>query len=72
MVDPISQEGYWVHNARIAYATPDDRIELAFWISNLLAEQYKVDVFDITRESDTILEVWNEPRTYGVTLSLNW
>jgi outer membrane receptor protein involved in Fe transport len=72
MVDPISQEGYWVHNARIAYATPDDRIELAFWISNLLAEEYKVDVFDITRESDTILEVWSEPRTYGVTLSLNW
>jgi iron complex outermembrane receptor protein len=70
--DPISQEGYWIHNARIAYTTPDDRIELAFWVSNLLAKEYKVDVFDITREADTILEVWSEPRTYGVTLSLNW
>jgi iron complex outermembrane receptor protein len=72
MVDPISQDAYWVHNARIAYRTPDDRIELAFWVSNLFKEEYKVDVFDVTRDGNTILEVWSEPRTYGVTLSLNW
>jgi hypothetical protein len=30
------------------------------------------DVFDLTRDYNTILEVWGEPRTYGVTLSLNW
>jgi len=72
MVDPISQDGYWLHNARIAYRTPDERIELAFWVSNIFEKEYKVDVFDITRESNTILEVWGQPRTYGVTLSLNW
>ncbi len=72
MVDPISQGAYWLHNARITYRTPDERIELAFWISNLLDEEYKVDVLDRTRVIRTILEVWGEPRTYGVTLSLNW
>jgi iron complex outermembrane receptor protein len=72
MIDPISQDAYWIHNARIAYRTPDDRIELAFWVSNLLDEEYKVDAFDLTREFNTILEVWGKPRTYGVTLSLNW
>jgi outer membrane receptor protein involved in Fe transport len=72
MVDPISQDAYWLHNARIAYRTPDGRIELAFWVSNIFEKEYKIDVFDITRESNTILEVWGEPRTYGVTLSLNW
>jgi iron complex outermembrane receptor protein len=71
-LDPISQDPYWLHNARIAYRTPGDRIELAFWVANLFDEEYKVDVFDITREFHTILEVWGEPRTYGVTLSLNW
>jgi outer membrane receptor protein involved in Fe transport len=71
-IDPISQDPYWLHNARIAYRTPDDRIELSFWVSNLLEEEYKVDVFDLARQSNTILEVWGEPRTYGVTLSLNW
>jgi iron complex outermembrane receptor protein len=72
MADPISQEGYWLHNARIAYRTPDERIELAFWVSNIFQEEYKVDVFDLSRSADSILEVWAEPRMYGVTLSLNW
>jgi hypothetical protein len=72
MFDPISQDGYWLHNARIAYRTPDERIELAFWVSNLFDEEYKVDVFDVSRSFKTILEVWGEPRMYGVTLSLNW
>jgi outer membrane receptor protein involved in Fe transport len=70
--DPISQDGYWLHNARIAYRTPDDRIELAFWVSNIFEQEYKIDVFDLTRQTNTILEVWGEPRTYGVTLSLEW
>ncbi|MBW2691324.1 MAG: TonB-dependent receptor [Deltaproteobacteria bacterium] len=72
MIDPISQEGYWLHNARIAYRTPDERIELAFWVSNIFEEEYKVDVFDQSRQAESILEVWAEPRMYGVTLSLNW
>jgi iron complex outermembrane receptor protein len=71
-VDPISQDGYWIHNARLSYRTPGERIELSFWVANLFEEEYKVDVFDITREFNTILEAWGEPRMYGVTLSLNW
>jgi hypothetical protein len=31
-----------------------------------------VDTFDVARAFNTILEAWGEPRTYGVTLSLNW
>ena len=72
MLDPISQDGYWLHDARVSYRTPDERIELSFWVSNLFDEEYKVDVFDLTREFNTILEVWGDPRMYGVTLSLNW
>jgi hypothetical protein len=72
MLDPISQDGYWIHNARIAYRTPYDRIELVFWVANVFDEAYKVDAFDMSRDYNTILEVWGEPRTYGVTLSLNW
>jgi len=72
MLDPISQEAYFLHNCRIAYRTPDGQIELAFWVANLFEEEYKVDAFDLTRTDYRILEVWGEPRTYGVTLSLNW
>jgi iron complex outermembrane receptor protein len=72
MLDPISQNGYWIHNARIAYRTPYDRIELAFWVANVFDEEYKVDAFDPNPDYNTLLEAWGEPRTYGVTLSLNW
>jgi outer membrane receptor protein involved in Fe transport len=72
MIDPISQNGYWIHNARIAYRTPNDQLELVFWVANIFEEEFKLDVFDLSREQDTILEIWGEPRTYGVTLSLNW
>jgi len=71
-LDPISQDGYWLHNLRLSYRTPDERISLAFWVANLFDKHYKIEAFDLSRTADTILEVWGEPRTYGVTLSLAW
>ncbi len=71
-LDPISQGPYWLHNARLAYRTEDEKIEVALWVENFLDERYKIDVFDLTREFDTILEVWGDPRTFGVTLSYRW
>ena len=68
----ISQVGYWLHNARLAYRTPDGRLEVAGWVRNFLAKTYKVDVFDLTREFFVVQEVWGEPRTYGFTVSYLW
>ena len=68
-VDPISQDPYWVHNARLAYRTPDGRFELAGWVENFMDKRYKIDSFDLSLGQETILEVWNEPRMYGFTLS---
>ena len=45
---------------------------MALWGENLLDEQYLVDAFDVTREFDTILQVWGDPRMYGITLSYRW
>ena len=64
----IAQAGYWLHNARLTYRTSDERIELSGWVRNFLDKEYKVDVFDLTRYYSTILEVWGDPRTYGVSL----
>jgi outer membrane receptor protein involved in Fe transport len=71
-LDPISQEPYWLHNARLTYRTPDGRIEIAGWVENFLNQYYKEDVFDLTRDFDTILEVWGDPRTYGFTVTYRW
>ena len=70
--DPISQDPYWLHNARLAYRTPDGRWEVAGWVRNFMDEQYKIDVFDFTRDFQTILEVWGDPRTYGLTVAYAW
>jgi outer membrane receptor protein involved in Fe transport len=71
-LDPISQPAYWLHNARLAYRTPDGRIEVAGWVENLTNEFYKEDTFDLTREFNSILEVWGDPRTYGLTVTFTW
>ena len=68
----ISQPSYWLHNARLAYTTPGGSFEIAGWVQNFLDEEYKIDAFDETREFQQVLEVWSEPRTYGVTISHTW
>jgi outer membrane receptor protein involved in Fe transport len=71
-LDPVSMPGYWLFNARLAYRTADGRMEVAGWVENFMDKHYKVDVFDVTREFNTILEAWGDPRTYGITLSYNF
>jgi outer membrane receptor protein involved in Fe transport len=71
MRDPISQEPYFIHNARLAYRTPDGRFEIAGWVENFMNQRYKDDAFDVTLPptENLILEVWNDPRMFGFTLS---
>jgi iron complex outermembrane receptor protein len=66
----LGQKGYWLHNLRLAYRPWEDgRIEIAGWVRNLTDEEYKIDAFDVTEAYSLILEVWGEPRTYGVSLT---
>ena len=71
-LDPISQKPFWIHNARLSYRTRDGRIEVAGWVENFMDKRYKIDVFDLSLDTNTILEVWNEPRLYGVTFTLSF
>ena len=68
-LDPISQDAYWQHNARLTYRTPGGRFEVAAWVENFLEKRYKIDHFDISIAESRMLEVWNEPRMFGVTAS---
>jgi iron complex outermembrane receptor protein len=71
-LDLIAQPAYWLFDARLAYLTPDSRFEFAFWVSNLTDQHYTVDVFDLSREFNTILQVWAEPRMFGATASYRY
>ena len=68
-VEIISQNAFWEHNARLTYRTPDGRFEIAGWIDNFLEERYKIDAFDVAIGENRILEVWNDPRMFGLTVS---
>lgn len=68
-LDPISQEPYWLHNARLAYRSLDGRFDIAAWVENFLEKRYKIDHFDRSLGENRMLEVWNEPRMFGVTVS---
>lgn len=58
-------------NARIAFAAPGGRLEIAAWVKNLTNAQYKTNMFNLVfNRSAGIL--WNTPVTYGMTLSLNF
>jgi len=70
--DLISQKGYWVFGGRLAYQTPDQHIELAGWVRNMLNKHYKTDVVDLTQQFQVVTEIWSEPRTYGFTVSYSW
>jgi iron complex outermembrane receptor protein len=65
----LGQDGLWLLNARVAYRTPDQRIELAGWVRNLTNEAYVVDAFDVSLSFSSLLYVIGTPRFYGVSIS---
>ncbi len=68
-LDLISMPAYWYLDLRLAFLTPDENLEVAFWVTNVTDQQYLVDVFDLSREYNEVLQVWGEPRMMGVTVS---
>ncbi len=54
---------------RLAYRTANQAIEVAGWVRNMTDVQYRVDSFDVTAQFQTVVEVWGEPRTFGMTVS---
>ena len=71
-LDLISQPDYWLFDLRLAYLTADSRFEFAIWVNNITDQRYLVDVFDLTRQFETILQVWAEPRMFGATISYRY
>jgi iron complex outermembrane receptor protein len=66
--DPLlAQDAYWLTNARIEFAAPNDRWSVAVWARNLADEDYFVAGFDLASFGFDQLVV-GAPRTYGLTV----
>jgi iron complex outermembrane receptor protein len=68
----VGQEAFFLHNFRIAWRNEDHTIEVAGWVRNAFDKEYKADAFDLSAGFNNVLEVYGDPRTYGVTLSLSY
>jgi outer membrane receptor protein involved in Fe transport len=68
----FAQRAHWVHGARLAYRTPDGRLEIAGWVRNLENSAYKTYSFDASNFTATSIHFVGDPRTYGATLQVTF
>jgi iron complex outermembrane receptor protein len=66
----FAQEPFWVFNAALTWASENERITVTGWTRNFLNTHYKTQSFDLSRGLGIILDVYAEPRTFGVTATL--
>jgi iron complex outermembrane receptor protein len=64
-----TQAGYWIENARVAYALDAGRWEVAGYVHNLSGEKYYVDKYDLTSPFGVVQGIVGAPRAYGVELN---
>ncbi len=67
----IGQPAFWLHNLRLGYRPPPGNIEIAGWVRNLTDETYKSFAFHASNFETTIYFL-GEPRTYGLTVSVDF
>ncbi len=73
MCAPVEQEkGYAVANARLGFTTADDKIDVAFYVSNVFNKAYRVYAFDGSLYWGDSLGVYAKPRTWGVSVRYNF
>ena len=68
----VGQSPYWLHNVRLAYLTPDESITVAFWVRNVADESYKAFSADLQAFQKTTIHFVGDPRTFGVTTSIQF
>lgn len=62
-------KGYGLLNARVGWAAPGGRYEIALWGKNLTKTEYITGIFPIITQDQLN---YNEPRTYGIELSAHF
>jgi iron complex outermembrane receptor protein len=68
----LGQEAFWLLNAGLTWMSEDSRFELGVWVRNILDENYRVQSFDLTDPFRLTIDAYGLPRTFGVTLGVNY
>ena len=65
----IGQDAYTITNARLAYKTADESVEVAVWGKNLSDKEYSPYAFDLRADFGFVQEFFGRPRTLGVDIT---
>lgn len=64
----LTEQAYWLENARIAYSFDDDQWEVAAFVHNLSGQKYYLDIFDLSSVG-FFQGIMGDPRTFGAELN---
>lgn len=70
--DRVKQDPLWLLNMRVTYQSPTETFSISAWMENVTDQKYTVDVFNLARLRSAILHAIGEPRTYGLTMRVNF
>ena len=70
--DAVTENGYHLANARLSWASADDKWEVAVFADNITDEEYVVQSFDLAGVLGWIEEYYGRPRWVGGSLSYNF
>jgi iron complex outermembrane receptor protein len=68
----IGQDSFTLTNARLAWLTGNERLELALWAKNLTNEEYRTYAFDLRPDFGFVQYMRGAPRTVGVDVRVNF
>jgi iron complex outermembrane receptor protein len=68
----IGEDAFWLHNAGIDYSPRNSGLVVSGWVSNLTNEGYRNFSADLNTFLQTTIHFIGEPRTYGVTVRVDF
>ncbi|MFT7460527.1 MAG: iron complex outermembrane receptor protein [Planctomycetota bacterium] len=72
LADSVTENGYYVANARLSWASPDDKWEVAVFADNITDENYIVQSFDLAGFFGWTEEYYGRPRWVGGSVNYNF
>jgi outer membrane receptor for Fe3+-dicitrate len=67
----LTEEPYWLENARVAYSFDDDKWEVAGYIRNISDQHYFLDIFDLSFVG-YYQGIMGQPRTIGAEVNYHF
>jgi iron complex outermembrane receptor protein len=66
----FGQEPFWILNAALTWTSENEMFTLTGWVRNFLDEHYKSQSWDYSQGLGILVDIYADPRTYGITATV--